>query len=660
MSLLAPLFLLGLLTALIPWWLHRLNASNPPKRDFGSTRFIEPDQSPSSSKRRTRYWLLLALRILFLALLSLIFAEPIIEKFKSAGTSTTRHILVVDTSMSQKLEARWQRTLETANHILNNASDSDEAVVISAADQFVQSQQQTDSIDSAREQLGTLSPGNTRLDYGRISSAVVAAANDSGELNNHLHIITDAQVTAMPERFTSLAVDKIQKINVYSTASDSDSNVSVTGKIEHVRDNKANVVAVINNYGVADSYTVSVTANGTTLDSAALEINAGQTAVHHFSNIDVSNAGSQLALQLDPRDQLTDDNTWLLPLPEKKRSEITLLTSDVQPSVANVYVKAALESNPRFKAKLTDAARFATADAGSLIVVPDASVITDRTANRLREYITNGGNALIAVSNKPHSNGAASLLGITSTSPAINSTASVGSIDSSHQVTANLLDNWRAISVLSHHTLQTSITDRNIIELSDGSPLLVEKRMGSGKILLLATALNPQWTDLPTESVFVAFVMQAVEFLGGDTSTALYRSIGDNVTLAAGAQLIDPNGNSLRELSGISERATMTLEQTGIYELRSSAGIQSIAVNVEPRESDITTIDDATIERWQQVATNAVVNSNAGTGTGTGTANTTSNKNRKNFWMWLLPLLLLLTLVESLYSHRHLWIRREA
>ncbi len=656
MSLVAPLFLLGLLTALIPWLLHRLNASNPPKRDFGSTRFLDPDQSPSSSRRRTRYWLLLALRLLFLALLCFIFAEPIVEKFKSSSTGATRHILVIDTSLSQKIDARWQRTLETANHILDSAADSDEAVVISASDQFVQNQQQTDNIDSAREQLGTLTPGNTRLDYGRISSVVVAAANDTGDLNNHLHIITDAQATAMPERFTSLAVDKIQKINVYSTASDSDSNASVTGKIEHFRDNNANVVAVINNYGDAGNYTVSVTANGATLASAALDVNDDQTEVHRFSNIDISNAESPLELRLEPQDQLSDDNTWLLPLPEKKRSEITLLTSDVQPSVANIYVKAALESNPRFSAKLTDAARFASTDAGSLIVVPDASVITDRTASRLREYITNGGNALIALSDKPHSSGAASLLGINNAGPAIRTTASVGSIDASHQVTTNLLDNWRAISVLSHHSIKTGITDRNIIELSDGSPFLVEKRMGSGKILLLATALNPEWTDLPTESVFVAFMMQAVDFLGGDTSTALYRSIGDIVSVAAGAQLIDPDDNSLRDLSGISERAALRLDQAGIYELRSSAGTQSIVVNVEPLESDITTIDDATIERWQQVATNAVVNSN----TGESSSNPASTKNRKNFWMWLLPLLLLLTLLESLYSHRHLWIRREA
>lgn len=655
MSLLAPLFLLGLLTAVIPWWLHRLSASNPPKRDFGSTRFLDPNQSPSSSKRRTRYWPLLALRFLFLALLSLIFAEPVIEQLRTFGATDTRHIIVVDTSMSQKLGDRWQRTLDTANQILSDATTSDEAVVIAADDQFVQAQDQSGTISSARQQLSQLQPGNTRLDYGRISSAVAAAISND-DLNNHLHIITDTQASAMPERFTSLAVDKVQEINVYSTAASEDSNASVTGKLEYANDNSANVVAVINNYGNATNYNLTVESNSTTLSSAELSVGANQMEVHRFSDIDITNAESQLELKLTPDDSLAEDNTWLLPLPDKQRTEITLLGSDVQSSVANTYVTAALESNPRFVARLIDASRFSAADAGNLIVVPSASVLSERTASRLGDYINNGGSALIAAGDKPHSNGAASLLGIATGgqlngNPGGNRTAAVGTIDPSHQVTTNLLDNWRAISVLNHHTLETNITDRTIIELSSGAPLLVEKRMGSGKVLLLATPLNPEWTDLPTESVFVAFMMQAVEFLGGDTSTAIYRSTGDSINIAAGAQLMNPTGNPMRELSSISERASIRLAETGIYQLQSSAGTQSIAVNFNPQESDITPIDDDTLQKWREIATNTPIEINT---------DITSQTDRKGFWLWLLPFLLLLALLESLYSHRHLWIRRES
>ena len=650
MSLLAPLFLLGLLAALIPWWLHRLSASNPPQHDFGSTRFLDPTQNPSSKKRQTRYWPLLALRFLFLALLCLLFAEPVIEKLSTTSNGNSRHILVIDTSLSQNLEGRWAATLDAANKILDNASDSDEAIIITAANRFVQSSQQSNSVDSARDQLATLAAGNTRLEYGLIASAVSAAAAES-DLNNHLHIITDIQASALPEKLTLLAVDKIQTIDIHSTASSADANTSVSGKLESASDNKANLLAIINNYGNANTYTLSAFSNGAALATAQVDVGENQSTVHRFSDIDITDAGTQIEIRVESNDSLTEDDSFLIPLPAKDKTEITLLTSDVQPSVADTYVKAALESNPRFVAKLTDITRFSEADAGSLIIVPNASVLSSSISKRLRDFVSSGGNALIAIGDRPHSGDTSALLGITSTAQTVADAQIVGAIDQSHQVTSGLSDNWRAVSVLQHYALKTNITDRNIIETTDGLPLLVEKRLGAGRIILLATALNPAWTDLPTESVFVAFIMQSIEFLGGNTTTALYKSTGETISVAAGTQLISPTGEPLRELSDISTRASMVVDEPGIYQLRNSAGTQSVAVNFDSRESDITPMDNDMLEKWRQVATNAPIDNITASSAGT---------RKQGFWKWLLPLLLILLMFESLYSHRHLWIRREA
>ena len=159
-------------------------------------------------------------------------------------------------------------------------------------------------------------------------------------------------------------------------------------------------------------------------------------------------------------------------------------------------------------------------------MVPDASVLSDRASNRLRQYIDDGGNVFMAVGQQPHSADTISLLGMKSpaannssvvnqTSVNLNETGNsigneVGFIDATHQSTDDLVNNWRAISVLRHLPLQKKVTDRRIIDLTNGDPLLMEKRMGSGKLLLLATALNTAWTNLPVESVFVAFVLQSI------------------------------------------------------------------------------------------------------------------------------------------------------
>ena len=650
MTLLAPLFLLGLLGALLPWWLHRLSASNPPQHDFGSTRFLETNQSTSSKKRRTKYWLLLALRMLFLALLSLLFAQPVIERLRAAGNGDVRHILLIDTSLSQSLGDRWQRTQDAAQDILAAAAAGDEAVIISASDRFVELESDK-SIASAQSLINSIEPGQSRLDYGRMAAAVAASVSDN---NNHLHVITDVQASSLPERFTDLAVDKIQQITVHTTASDSDTNVAVTAKLEQVKDTLATVVAIVSNYGEATSTTLTAAANDNTLASVELDIPANGSQVHRFTQLNLAEAGNQLEITLRGTDSLTVDDSWLVPLPASDKTDITVLVGDTERTVSSTYVKAAIESDNRFQARLVEVNRFTANDAGNLVIVPDASALSDRTANRLNDYVRDGGNVLIAVGSKPHSAQTNSLIGLglsnqNNPAPVANP---VGNIDTAHQVTSELETNWRSVSVIRHASIQNNITDRKIIELSDGSPLLVEKRPGSGRLLLLTTALDTSWTDLPTTSVFVAFIIKSINYLGGDTTTALYRSTGDVIPVASGQQLIDPGGKSLRDLSEISERATFRLEQPGIYQLRNSAGTQAIAVNSDPRESDITQIDTDTINNWQQMTSNSTVNNSA-------TPQSAAN-NHKSFWLWLLPLLLCIALAESLYSHRHLWIRREA
>ena len=84
-SLLAPLFLAGLLAVGLPWWLHRLSSDNPNKQRFSSLMFLEPGEPRRVLAKKVQYLLLLALRIGVLALLALAFAEPALRRSPQAG-----------------------------------------------------------------------------------------------------------------------------------------------------------------------------------------------------------------------------------------------------------------------------------------------------------------------------------------------------------------------------------------------------------------------------------------------------------------------------------------------------------------------------------------------------------------------------------------------
>lgn len=661
MSLLAPLFLLGLLAAIIPWWLHRLSSNNPPLQDFGSSMFLDHSETMSSKQTRLRYRKLLSLRIAVLGLLALLFAEPVINGLRLPGNEANRHILIVDTSLSQNHSNRWSTTQDIADNILNDIPSNEEVIVISAETTLTQSgigNESDLSITTARRHLSALQPNAGRLNYGRIASALSGIVKES-RLPVTVHFISDMQKTAMPENFSDLSIDGINQLKLYSSATAQDANTAVSAKVEYAADNKADLSAVINNYGDSDvTREITIESASGVIDTTTLTIAAGTSEVLQFTDINTKDANGVITVSLTPNDDLPIDDSWTLAVPDGKRSDIAVV-SGTTTSVANNYVIAALESDPRYKAREIAGDSLSAGDAGALIIVPDASVLSDRAATRLKQYISGGGNALIIAGSNPHGSQMRRLLSVStgnnfsaSTLPVPARLETIAGVDNTHPLTNGVANNWRALSVLRFLPVNTEDTDTRIIDLANGSPLLLEKALGTGKFLFLTSALDVDWSNLAIEPLFVAFIVRSVEHLSGDTATNPYRSVGDSVNLPPGAQIQSPDGNPLREINQLSTRGAVVLETPGVYTIQSASGKKSLSVNSDPRESDIRSIDTAAQERWSNL-----ISSDAPEATPAAGKNQFTNK---GFWRWLLPLLAIIALFESMFSHRHLLVKRGA
>src|SRR5687767_15328779 len=122
MSLITPLFLVGLLGLALPWWLHRLETQTTEREKFSTTRFLEASKKRIHVQRKLKYLLLMALRMLFLALLALAFARPVFFTDPAAAVSedTTHHIIVMDTSFSMREGDNMDEARAVATSILNN------------------------------------------------------------------------------------------------------------------------------------------------------------------------------------------------------------------------------------------------------------------------------------------------------------------------------------------------------------------------------------------------------------------------------------------------------------------------------------------------------------------------------------------------------------
>src|SRR5690606_10172798 len=70
-----------------------------------------------------------------------------------------------------------------------------------------------------------------------------------------------------------------------------------------------------------------------------------------------------------------------------------------------------------------------------------------------------------------------------------------------------------------------------------------------------------------------------------------------------GGQIFDPRGEKALALSATSD--DVLLDQIGFYEVVGGGRTERVAVNFDPRESDLALIDPATVERWQGLGASA-------------------------------------------------------
>ncbi len=653
MTLLAPLFLLGLLGLTIPWWLHLISTDDPPKQDFGSSMFLEQQQTVSSRQSRLRYLLLLLLRTLAVALIALLFAEPVLEKLQLPGNESSRHIVVVDTSLSQSHVQRWDKTQSLATDIINSIPTDDQVLVVGAGAAMSLDDSNDYSASAALGFLASLSPDAQRLPFSRISSVVNGLVRES-PLPVEVHIVSDFQQSAMPDRFSDLAITGIDQLQLYSTATATDSNVSVTAVLSESADGQADLSALVQNHS-AQSVTreVIIQSEAGTITIKSIELAADARTLVPFESLDTSNAGGSLTVALSPSDDLIADDTFTIAIPDGKRTDITVI-SGIRENLATTYVSAAIESDPRYRALVIDGDSVSAAQASAMLIVPDASTLTDRGGSDLQEYLSNGGSVLLFVGSQPHSANIRSLLNI-SLNTGNNALAyRINTTDASQPVVRGLAGDWRALSLQNLVNISTTASDRIILATADRTPLLIERSVGSGRLLIFASALDPLWNNLALEPLFVPFVIRSLEYLRGESAASRNLSIGDSIALAPGAQLLNSSGESLRELAELTRRGNFTFSDPGVYTVESSSGINYLSVNTDPLESRLDTLEASQFERWQKMGDNE-----SATGV-TSIEQESAAANRQSLWYWLLLCLMAVALAESLYSHRHLWVKRGA
>jgi len=658
-SLLAPAFLFGLLAIGLPLWLHRLSSDNPNKQKFSSSMFLEPGEPRRVLAKKLQYLLLLALRIAVLVLLALAFAQPAFwHKPQPAAAGGARlHLIVLDGSASMSDDGRWERARGAARNVIDGLGGDDRGQIVVAGRQFEVLGAATADASALRQALSTAEPGVFRLDYGQLMRSIDALLRGA-ELPVVIDLVTDIQQSSLPTRFGELAPRRAAEIAIHDVSGGKADNwtiesfggSAVTGELE----------ASVRSFAASDARkSVRLTLNGKTIGEQPVEIPAGGRAQARFAALELASGPNRVTVSLEPGDDLKADDQRYLVLKRPQPRSVLLVSAD-QKGRGALYLSSALGTlatlglvpETRVPSKLTERPLAEQ----SFVVVTDVGLLGAGENAALADYVQNGGRALLALG--PRSVGLTTVPVSGETlrpgqQLAGSATVSIGEIDTAHPALRGL-DDLRSAKFTRYVGVEPGADDRVLIRLDDGAPLLIERTVGAGRVLLFTSSLDREWNDLPVQPVFVPFVAGLANHLLGGAGFTSEADLGSTLAVRAlglaGGQIFDPRGQKALGLGAGSE--DVLLDQVGFYEVVGGGTTELVAVNFDPRESDLTLIDDATLARWKGLGTGA-----ADVSQGNATASSTEPVPRP-LGPALVILLLLAAIVESWVGNWHLRIRR--
>ena len=673
MSLLAPLYLLGLLALLLPWLLHRFSHHEPPEKAFPTTRFLEPTKPPATSKRSLRYWLLFVLRLLFLVALCLLFAQPWLRSSNDAANSEAVQLVVVDNSFSMRALNHWKLAKDAVDTVLSELPDDDAVQLFSYAGQLASHTDIVTDRSLVKTALNQIEPGFESADFGEMMRRLNKVA---GDIDKPVvaTFITDGQRANLPQQMNALLANRLQAFNIVSVIGDSsDSGTtplnyslraeartedSVTARVS-VRVSASETALAVDEASLSTVKTVHVSLQGRVLGTQDVSLDAGESKTIHFEQINLPSEPDALVnVSFAQPDFLNDDDAVDVPVRGLSSTEITLTNIGQEPTEqARVFISTALEANGNARIELLDASAALAPSVRHAIVFVDN--LTD-VPDEVTRFVMAGGNALLLPVEQKIPSGAT----------ASSSSSTVGRIDLAHALSLGDI-NWFETHFYSMPVLQTTAEDQILMSLNTGEPILVERIVGDrGRMLLLNDALDGLNSDLPLQPAFVLLMTQIVEYFSANNALPIELEVGQDLFLPANSQLLSPAAEPLLALSQLGTANSVRIETPGVYSVLAASTTESVSVVLNSGESNLLALSAAELDAWESRHNAKVLVSDADTDDGEPSSEVSSEVSRNvattddmgykfTLWHWLLPVVLVLLAIESLYANRMLWVRRD-
>lgn len=610
-----PLFLFGLAAASLPVLIHLLNRRRLKRIRFPAVRFILLSQKRISRSYRLRHWLLLALRTLAVICLALLLANPIFQTGAGlfAGGGPVSLAIILDNSLSMTWSGDgngFKQAKEAASLLVAGLNDGDRAAVIptnvSGGENFRLKEQKNvllKDIDGS-----AIADGSANL-AAALSKAYELLNQPAGQ--KEIRLITDMALTGW-DQFSVAALKQADPSIPLRIIRIGRKQQPLNGAVKEIRlggqgvsvNLPLQIEATLANFGATEikDLLVQLAIDGQNKEQKLATIPAkGETAVTFQTRIARPGAHSgQITLK---KDGFAGSPVTHFTLDAQDRLRVLLIDGDPQTSLAQsetFFLSRALNPSGERDASLflptvvlPDGVNSANLDNYQVVMLSNLAALPDGLVAKLQNFLRQGGGLLIFAGDKFSADSYNQKLGQLlpgqlrekKTGPEAGG-EKIDKIDFTHPALENLADpilqeSLKTVRVWGYQRA----AGKPLIALANGEPLLLEQKIGAGKVMLLATSADRDWSDLPVKTVFLPLIQSLTQYLAGGKRGSLDAGIavGENKQLVFPANFV---GRNLRvtkpdkqftevAITGEKERAVAAVtdnDKAGLYRLSLPAG----------------------------------------------------------------------------------------
>ncbi|NQV70290.1 MAG: BatA domain-containing protein [Pseudohongiella sp.] len=671
MVFLTPLFLLGLLAALIPIAIHLIRKEKPPKLMFSSIRFLKKTSKKLILFQHIQQWLLLLLRSALIALLVFAFARPLINQTvaRLLDADPMSVVILLDVSMSMRYGDEFAEAKQAALDIIDDLASGDEVAFIGFSNSADIVRELSTDLDGIRSTITALSDagyGTTRyMPNLRLADQMLETSRYE---NRAIYMISDFQDVGMDSSeegwklapgvaFTGIDVGALESSNLVLTDVRSPEKL-----LEDAAEQQ--ILARVRSTGTVhlEQGEVSLSIDGKLLDRVQVDLADRSEQVVTFS-ASFASQGSYVGEVRVSGDNFSVDNSYHFTVDVLPKIRVLLVNGEASDNWFDdeghwfsLAVSSAAQSPFILQSIEPQALSAAVLRQNDVAVLLNVGDLSSGQAASITDYVESGGSLLMA----PGDRVSPELFNrqFSAISPALIQAQGdlglddylvIADFDRRHPILSPLDGDWSA-RFQRHWSLLANEDADVLMQFDNSEPALVERSVGEGKVILFASAMDLEWNNLALQGLFLPFVHETLRHLAQSPSKQRAYQIGDSFTLdpSGQASVVVATSPSGEALVFSNDNYVITATEPGLIETRIDGVSENYAVNILPQESNFSRVAVASLY-------DMIIN-----------PDTEPNQSREvrtaqlieelerpqRVWWWILCLVMLLVLVEALVANR--------